>query len=56
LDAVPKLRINGSPHQGGNDIGRDEVTRVLRNEAQGEEMPKLTYEEMDYEPMDIGFY
>jgi hypothetical protein len=56
VDAVPKLRINGSPHQGGNDIGRDEVTKVLRNEAEGEEMPKLTYEEMDYEPMEMGSY
>jgi hypothetical protein len=42
--------------KGGNYVGRDEVTKVLRNEAEGEEMPKLTYEEMDYEPMDIGSY
>jgi hypothetical protein len=42
--------------KGGDDVGRDEETKVLRNEAEGEEMPKLTYEEMDYEPMEMGSY
>jgi len=51
-DAAVTMRNNKE----GDDVGRDEETKVLRNEAEGEEVPKLTYEEMDYEPMEMGSY
>jgi hypothetical protein len=62
VDAVPKLRIDGSPHQGGDGLERDEITRQPSNDAAKDgarraKVAKLRYEEIsDYEPMDIGSY